>query len=233
MSLKICKKCEEAKPATTEFYHRRKACRDGLNPVCKVCRVEELRLYNQTHREAHIERVKAWQSTNQERVNGYKRKYREGNKGLLAEKSRIYSANNKERKIAYQRVWRETNKEYVVKRNHAYYQSNKLRYAESACRWRAANRDAMRARDHRHRARKLNVEGSYTALDIKAQYERQDGKCYYCKSRVGNNYHVDHVVPMSRGGSNSPENIVIACPKCNQSKGDKLPHEWTRVGALP
>jgi 5-methylcytosine-specific restriction endonuclease McrA len=45
---------------------------------------------------------------------------------------------------------------------------------------------------------------------------------------VGDKYHVDHVVPLSRGGSDGPENIVISCPRCNCSKSSKLPEEWNR-----
>jgi 5-methylcytosine-specific restriction endonuclease McrA len=40
------------------------------------------------------------------------------------------------------------------------------------------------------------------------------------------------VVPLSRGGSNGPENIVIACPTCNLAKKDKMPHEWPEGGRL-
>jgi 5-methylcytosine-specific restriction endonuclease McrA len=49
---------------------------------------------------------------------------------------------------------------------------------------------------------------------------------------VGDTYHVDHVVPLVRGGSDDPSNLVIACVPCNLSKGDKLPHEWKRSGRL-
>jgi 5-methylcytosine-specific restriction endonuclease McrA len=58
------------------------------------------------------------------------------------------------------------------------------------------------------------------------QYKAQRAKCYWCGINVGNVYHVDHVIPLSRGGSNGPENIVIACPHCNLSKSNRLPHEW-------
>jgi 5-methylcytosine-specific restriction endonuclease McrA len=43
---------------------------------------------------------------------------------------------------------------------------------------------------------------------------------------VGDTYHVDHVVPISKGGSNDPSNLVVACAPCNLRKNDKLPHEF-------
>lgn len=37
---------------------------------------------------------------------------------------------------------------------------------------------------------------------------------------------VDHIVPMSRGGTNSVDNLQALCKTCNSSKGNKLPREW-------
>lgn len=56
-------------------------------------------------------------------------------------------------------------------------------------------------------------------------FERDDFACVYCgASDVA--LECDHVVPVSRGGSNEPENLVTACRNCNRSKSDKTPEEW-------
>lgn len=68
--------------------------------------------------------------------------------------------------------------------------------------------------------------GTHTAKDVAAQYERQQGKCFYCDQEVGDRYHVDHVVPLLLGGSNGPENLVIACPECNIRKSAKHPMDF-------
>ena len=49
--------------------------------------------------------------------------------------------------------------------------------------------------------------------------------CVYCGSESGP-FHLDHVVPKSRGGSDQPENLVTACARCNLSKHCMLPSEW-------
>lgn len=95
-----------------------------------------------------------------------------------------------------------------------------------------ANKERSRAKKRNREALKRAAEGTHTDADVRAQYKRQHGKCYYCQTKVGNIYHVDHVIPLSRGGSNGPDNLVIACPKCNRSKHDKLPSEWTAGGRL-
>ena len=43
----------------------------------------------------------------------------------------------------------------------------------------------------------------------------------YCWTPL-TSYHVDHVVPLSRGGGNGVDNICLACPSCNSSKNNKL-----------
>lgn len=38
----------------------------------------------------------------------------------------------------------------------------------------------------------------------------------------------DHVIPLSRGGRNEPDNLVLCCRACNEMKGDRTPAEWAR-----
>jgi 5-methylcytosine-specific restriction endonuclease McrA len=54
----------------------------------------------------------------------------------------------------------------------------------------------------------------------RAVFARDDWTCQYCGSR--SNLTVDHVVPRSRGGASSWENIVASCAPCNRRKGDRL-----------
>lgn len=93
-------------------------------------------------------------------------------------------------------------------------------------------REQSNAKNRLRRALKRGSGGKHTPQDVQKQYVNQKGKCYYCKKKVGKVYHVDHVIPLIRGGSNGPENIVIACPTCNLRKNDKMPHEWAEGGRL-
>lgn len=51
-------------------------------------------------------------------------------------------------------------------------------------------------------------------------YRRDGNKCQYCGSTKG--LTIDHVIPKSRGGTDSWENMVIACSHCNTKKGDRF-----------
>jgi hypothetical protein len=50
------------------------------------------------------------------------------------------------------------------------------------------------------------------------------GECIYCGGKTG--LSVDHLIPRSRGGSESSDNAVMACMACNSSRGDKGIYEW-------
>lgn len=57
-------------------------------------------------------------------------------------------------------------------------------------------------------------------------YLRDNHTCQYCSRKLhSSELTLDHVLPRSRGGRNSWENLVTACRKCNQAKGDMTPEE--------
>ena len=62
----------------------------------------------------------------------------------------------------------------------------------------------------------------------RAVFARDDWTCQYCGSR--SNLTVDHVVPRSKGGPSTWDNIVASCAPCNRRKGDSLPRQ---VGMHP
>lgn len=56
-------------------------------------------------------------------------------------------------------------------------------------------------------------------------FARDDYTCAYCGKR-GTDLECDHVHPISRGGTNHPENLVTSCRPCNRRKGSKTVEEW-------
>ena len=57
----------------------------------------------------------------------------------------------------------------------------------------------------------------------RAVFARDNWTCQYCGSR--SNLTVDHVIPRSKGGGSSWDNIVASCAPCNRRKGDALPRQ--------
>lgn len=72
------------------------------------------------------------------------------------------------------------------------------------------------------RAKKIAREGLPTGLRFTI-LQRDKFECAYCGSRPGNDrLHVDHILPISKGGSDDPLNLISACDRCNVGKSDKI-----------
>lgn len=121
---------------------------------------------------------------------------------------------------------------------------NRDQHALAVQRWTENNRDKRRAigrayakrnpltvrvKNQNRRARLRDAPGKFTKADARKQYEQQGGRCYWCKLPL-EAYHLDHKIPLAKGGTNHPDNIVCACPSCNLSKGDLLPEDFIKKG---
>lgn len=85
-----------------------------------------------------------------------------------------------------------------------------------------------RARDLKRRFLKYNADLefkiTYSTIDeIKTKY---DNKCAYCGKDCSQEYHIDHKLPLSRGGGNNIDNLALSCPTCNLRKNDKTDVEF-------
>jgi 5-methylcytosine-specific restriction endonuclease McrA len=81
-----------------------------------------------------------------------------------------------------------------------------------------------------YRARKRGCFGNITIADLVNLINKQNGLCFYCGRRVkiyDDNRHkddsisFDHVIPMCKGGSNTPDNLVMSCLGCNRKRNHK------------
>ncbi|TMK39166.1 MAG: HNH endonuclease [Actinobacteria bacterium] len=66
-------------------------------------------------------------------------------------------------------------------------------------------------------------EARQRKITRRAVFARDGWSCQYCGS--GSNLTVDHVVPRSKGGSSTWDNIVASCAPCNRRKGDRMPRQ--------
>jgi 5-methylcytosine-specific restriction endonuclease McrA len=94
----------------------------------------------------------------------------------------------------------------------------------------------VRALNHKRKARRAGAKGSHTKAEIKELLQQQNNLCAnpYCRidisgvdPKTGRSMrHLDHIVPLVKGGSNSIENLQWLCITCNTSKHDKDQDEW-------
>lgn len=209
---RICSTCQSELPLTKEYFYADARYQGGFRRQCKKCIRNVQREWERNNpdkiREKIARRDKAKDAART-------RRWRQNNPETVKEVTQRYRARNAEAVREQQRRWREDNPDY----QREYYQRNLER-----------KRAYSRVKRREYRARKRDAEGSHTVEDVRIILERQQGRCWWCQEPVGDEYHVDHRIPLARGGSDSAANLVISCPFCNQSKKDKMPHEW--IGRL-
>ncbi len=121
--------------------------------------------------------------------------------------------------------YRNENKAKVRKRRQIYYKNHKEIASKQNKAWDKSNPVRRLAIYNRYRAREKAAPGHFTEEDWSKQYKLQNGKCFYCNKIK--KLTIDHKVPLSRGGSNCPDNIVLACLSCNCKKNDKTIEEFS------
>lgn len=57
---------------------------------------------------------------------------------------------------------------------------------------------------------------------VRKMFSEQEGCCAYCRKDITGEYHVEHIVPLSGGGSNERDNLCLSCPPCNLVAGSKI-----------
>lgn len=133
------------------------------------------------------------------------------------------------RKACQARYYAENSEE--LRPTHArWYAENKDKMKAYYAEWRRNNPEKRRASEHRRRARKANAKGTFTADDWKQRLAYHDYKCIYCgveKHDTKEKYlTMEHLIPLSRGGTNWPSNLAPSCMSCNCKKHTKTHFEF-------
>lgn len=97
---------------------------------------------------------------------------------------------------------------------------NAAKYRESRAASMRRNPQQRRRAEQNRRARKLDqfVE----SVDAQILYEMHGGMCGICKEFIGGEFHVDHIIPLSKGGLHGYVNTQPAHPSCNLRKGNRV-----------
>lgn len=82
---------------------------------------------------------------------------------------------------------------------------------------------------HERRARFKNAEGYFSKSDIDLMVLVQNNICVYCPADFEDTgYHIDHIIPLIKSGTNWPDNLQLLCPTCNLRKSGKSPEQYEK-----
>jgi len=150
------------------------------------------------------------------------------------ERVRLWGTKNPEKRLAITLRWRSANPEKWRESNRRSRQANQKKYTDAQRADYARNPEKYRTVERRRRARMRGSGGDHTAADLAAIFKAQGGRCAYCRVNLMQTAkHVDHIVPLARGGSNGRTNLQYLCRRCNQSKNGRDPLVYARsIGLL-
>lgn len=168
----------------------------------------------------------AWQSANPERFKELKAIYCAANKEKFNATTAAWRAANPERTNASIAAWKAANPERVKASAAARHAANPERRKAAEAAWRAENPEARRIHDQNRRARERK-NGGVLSKGLSAKlFKLQDGKCPCCKQPLGDDFHLDHVIPLALGGPNTDDNMQLLRKTCNLQKSAKHPVQY-------
>lgn len=225
MDLKKCSKCLEEKDPMEGFGPNRATGKRLA--ACRSCVVLRSKAWKEAHPERYKACLKKWREENAEKVKQDNKEYHIANRDKINQRSAEWYRANLGRAKESRVIWRKANPEKCSEMSAKWREAHPEARKVTASRWQKRNPESYRAALARRKALKLAYGGiHHTAADVALCTTAQDSCCFYCGFPMGRPT-TDHVMPLSRGGGNGPDNIVVSCPACNFSKHNRLlGSEW-------
>lgn len=192
-----------------------KACADAYAAKYRAENKEKIAAeqaaYRAANRESAKERSQAWRDANQDHTKEFfKKRYEQNSEALKAVARERYRANPQKMREAKAQE-RRAHPERVV---------------AAHARYRVKHADALRVRYQEKRAKRRLAPGTLSKGIAKRLFTLQKGLCPCCREPLGERYHLDHIIPLAAGGSNTDDNIQLLRSKCNQQKSAKHPIDF-------
>ncbi len=190
------------------------------------------KIYRENNKAKLIGRRKEYYFKNAERLKKYNREHNARNRDSSREYNKRYYKENSDKIKKHVKEYAKNNPQKIRALNVKRYWKNPKAHLEHIREWRKNNPEKQRANSHRRRSRKTNAKGSHTGDDIIWLLRKQKYKCIYCHKSLRKEYHVDHIIPLVKNGSDDKDNLQILCPSCNCKKGSKDPIKFAQENGL-
>ena len=203
----------------------------------------QVRSYEDANKEKKAEQRKSWYERNKEKVAARGKEYYENNKEKCLALSKAYAKNNKEKLDRYKNKYYENNKEKVLATKKAWADRNKEQISIKAKEYRSknkekvreinraynqANKDKRNALHAKRRALKFRATIRLTELD-KFVIDEMYSLAKLRTEQTGIRWHVDHIVPLTKGGLHKPTNLQVVPGSWNESKGNRNCEVYNRI----
>ena len=229
-----------------EYYRQRKIQTPEKHALISQRGAEWRRQYRNKRKSEIKAYMLKWRKEHRAEINAYKRQeYSKNPTATKALNKRSYEKDKAKRAVsgkqyrldhadqckARQKQYLETHREEFNERRRAWRERTRDRRLEVDRLYRENNKEKVKAsQDIGTQRRRARLKGCTTDISASRFYKwvrhQKWVACYYCGERVsGLEAHVDHIIPLDKGGPHSESNLCAACEKCNLRKHTKLPSE--------
>lgn len=170
---------------------------------CKSCNA----IYHREYRRKNKDKINEWER------NHYNEKHK--SKRVL-----LTNEEKKKRIKEYRRKWYIRNKISCLNKSREYIINNLEKHKQYDREWSKKNKDKKNASKAKRRSKMVSIELSNEQKNEIQQIYKDAAM----KSKGLHKYHVDHVIPLSKGGLHVPNNLRIILAKDNLEKGNKIPY---------
>jgi 5-methylcytosine-specific restriction endonuclease McrA len=249
---KTCTKCGEWKPFEgfskdkNKKYGLASHCKECVKKHRQKNK-EQIKEYDKQYYQKNIEQKKQYYQENIERYKKNDKQYYQKNKERVREYHKQYYQENVEQYQKQKKRYRQENKIEINEKNKQYYQKNKERISEYAKQYYQENIEQIKKQSKRYydseKGREVYYRNAlkrrsnknhiyFTPHKRKQILERDNWECQSCGIKVHDRSsgdwntpdkaHIDHIIPISKGGNSEPNNLQTLCRTCNLSKHNKI-----------
>lgn len=227
--LKICSCCGSTLPLCN--FGKRSNSVDGLLGYCKECAKKKRDKYYESdeNKAKARNRAQKYRDKNRQEINTKRRQQYQANEDVRKKNfdmCKRYKESHKKQVSEYQQDYRLSRLDFLLNYSRQYYQDHQEYFYE----WRRSETGKLSSVIAHEKRRCLlqNIEGSFTTEDVANLLIFFDNKCAYTGEPLEKSYHLDHIIPLSKGGENYIWNIVPSNRFPNLSKGVHNMEMWYR-----
>lgn len=221
METKICSMCKQEKPIAC--FYKNSQQKDGLAGKCRDCMAIVRKAYDHKYNTSEKAKATAKRYYQSEKGQRTKKAYREGYEMTTEQKERYRLTGRKHEKEGKYKVRRkrydatEKGKRMKAIKDKRYAKTEKGRFAKHKTEIKRKHQIAT-------------TDCTLTRKQWEEIKERYGHACAYC-GKVMERLEMDHVIPLSKGGTHTAANVVPSCRTCNAKKGNRLLQQGGTFGS--